>query len=255
MTLPTGRVVRELNRDRPQKTAMLVAQRIVNDINKNDRKVGDRLSPERVMLEEYQVGRGTLRESLRFLELQGVISLKPGPGGGPTVEKPDASHLATSLILLLQFERAPVHSILAARAALEPLMARLAAQRIDAGRLRQLEESVLKMGDNIADQGVFLETNRSFHDIVAWGSGTTVFGYLVEALLDILDGTVLDTDHPEHRRMSVLKRHRSIYDAIAANDGDIAEEAMREHIGELARYLAKKFTSTMDAPITWSHVR
>jgi len=52
---------------RPQKTAMLVAQRIVADINRRGNAVGDRLPPERVMLDEYEVGRGTLRESLRFL--------------------------------------------------------------------------------------------------------------------------------------------------------------------------------------------
>ncbi len=34
---------------------------------------------------EYNVGRGTLRESLRFLELQGVISLKPVPVAAPSM--------------------------------------------------------------------------------------------------------------------------------------------------------------------------
>ena len=243
------------NRERPQKTAMLVAQRIVSDITEQNRQVGDRLSPERVMLEEYQVGRGTLRESLRFLELQGVISLKPGPGGGPIVEKPDASHLATSLILLLQFEQAPFRSILETRAALEPLMARLASQRIDGQHLGLLKESVTTMAEHISDQHVFLETNKNFHDVIAWGSGNTVFGYLVDALLGILDGTVLGIDYPEHRRRTVLTRHSTIYDAIAASDGDTSEESMREHIAEMTRYLEKKFASTMDAPVTWSLVR
>src|SRR6476620_12570986 len=92
--------------ERPQKTALLVARRIVGDIRRNGHVAGDRLPPEVSMLEKYRVGRGTLRESLRFLELQGVITLKPGPGGGPVVQKPDASNLATTLLLLLQFENA-----------------------------------------------------------------------------------------------------------------------------------------------------
>jgi GntR family transcriptional repressor for pyruvate dehydrogenase complex len=69
------------NQSRAPKTAMIVARRIVRDIDRLSLGPGDKLPPERVMLEEYQVGRGTLRESLRFLELQGIISLKPGPGG------------------------------------------------------------------------------------------------------------------------------------------------------------------------------
>ena len=39
---------------RPTKTAMLVAQRIVADINERGNVIGDRLPPERVMLEETQ---------------------------------------------------------------------------------------------------------------------------------------------------------------------------------------------------------
>src|SRR5579863_4724994 len=88
------------NESHAPKTATIVARRIVRDIDRLSLEAGDKLPPERVMLEEYQVGRGTLRESLRFLELQGIISLKPGPGGGPVVERPEATSLATSLMLL-----------------------------------------------------------------------------------------------------------------------------------------------------------
>ncbi|MGO1236570.1 FadR/GntR family transcriptional regulator, partial [Microbacterium gubbeenense] len=100
---------------RPQKTALLVAQQIVADIQQRGNVAGDRLPPEKVMLEQYQIGRGTLRESLRFLELQGMITLKPGPGGGPVVEQANGTGLATSLTLLLQFENAPYRDIVEAR--------------------------------------------------------------------------------------------------------------------------------------------
>ena len=92
------------------------------------------------MLEEYQVGRGTLRESLRFLELQGIMSLKPGPGGGPVVERPEATSLATSLMLLLQFTDAQYRVVAEARVALEPTMARLAAERMTPESLAELSE-------------------------------------------------------------------------------------------------------------------
>jgi GntR family transcriptional regulator, transcriptional repressor for pyruvate dehydrogenase complex len=47
------------------------------------------------MTQTYEAGRGTLRESLRFLELEGVLSFKPGPGGGRLIEAPDAANLRT----------------------------------------------------------------------------------------------------------------------------------------------------------------
>ncbi|OUZ10117.1 GntR family transcriptional regulator [Aeromicrobium sp. PE09-221] len=238
---------------RPPKTAMLLAQQIVADINRRGNRVGDRLPPERLMLEEYNVGRGTLRESLRFLELQGVIRLRPGPGGGPVVQQPDSSALATSLTLLLQFENAPFRTIAESRVGLEPIMARLAAERMDDDQLADLKASVDTMKLHLGDQRVFLEENKRFHDVIAHGSGNAMFGYLVDALLDILDGSAIGIDYPEVRRGAVQEAHAQIYEAIAARDPLAASEAMTDHIDQYMRYAERKFPDVLDEPITWAH--
>ncbi|MEW2354437.1 FadR/GntR family transcriptional regulator [Spirillospora sp. NPDC029432] len=239
---------------RPKKTAELLAQRIVADINRRGNTVGDRLPPERVMLEKYNVGRGTLRESLRFLELQGVISLKPGPGGGPVVQQPDAGNLATALTLLLQFGNAPFRTIAEARSGLEPMMARLAAERMTDDSLAALKASVDTMQDNLDDQVVFLEENKRFHDLIAHGSGNALFGYVVDALLGILDGSAIGIDYPEVRRTAVHKAHLAIYEAIASRDPAASSEAMTRHIDEYVRYAERKFPEVLAAPIVWSNL-
>jgi GntR family transcriptional repressor for pyruvate dehydrogenase complex len=236
---------------RPQKTAMLVAQRIVADINNRGNTVGDRLPPERAMLETYDVGRGTLRESLRFLELQGVISLKPGPGGGPVVQQPDASSLATSLTLLLQFANAPFRTVAEARGGLEPMMAQLAAERMSDEQLVELKFSVENMYENLGTQTVFLEENKRFHDLIAHGSGNAMFGYLVDALLGILDGSAIGIEYPEIRRVAVHKAHLRIYETLASRDPAGASEAMADHVAQYLKYAEKKFPAVMKAPIVW----
>jgi GntR family transcriptional repressor for pyruvate dehydrogenase complex len=236
---------------RPQKTAMLVAQRIVADINQRGNTVGDRLPPEREMLEVYDVGRGTLRESLRFLELQGVISLKPGPGGGPVVQRPDSTGLGTALTLLLQFANAPFRTIAEARVGLEPVMAHLAAERMTDEQLDSLKSSVVNMESGLADQTIFLEENKRFHDVIAHGSGNELFGYLIDALLGMLDGSAIGIDYPEIRRRAVHKAHSNIYDAIAARDADLSSEAMTAHIQEYLKYAERKFPELMDTPVSW----
>ncbi|MFH5821904.1 FadR/GntR family transcriptional regulator [Georgenia sp. AZ-5] len=230
---------------------MLLAKRIVDDIRRDERGTGDKLAPERVMLEKYQVGRGTLRESLRFLELQGVISLKPGPGGGPTVEKPDSSTLATTLLLLLQFENAKFETIAEARRGFEPLMARLAAERISEDDLRMLESSVDTMRGGLSDIDTFLHTNMEFHEIIAWSSKNAMYGFLIDALVGILDGSALGVDYPVHRRTAVLKAHTSILEALRAHDGDASGEAMTRHIDEYVRYISRKFPEVLARPVTW----
>jgi len=65
----------------------------------------------------YEAGRGTLRESLRFLGLEGVLSFKPDPGGGPVIETSAASNLATTRTLLMQFGQARYRVVSEARQA------------------------------------------------------------------------------------------------------------------------------------------
>jgi GntR family transcriptional regulator, transcriptional repressor for pyruvate dehydrogenase complex len=236
---------------RPQKTAMIIARRIVDDIRRGGYTVGDRLPAEKPMLEAYQIGRGTLREALRFLELQGVISLKPGPGGGPTVEKPDAGSLATSLVLLLQFEGAPFSTIVEARSGLEPVMARLAAARMGKDEVKALTDSVDQMRENLGDQEIFLQTNRDFHETIAWASGNSLFGFLIDALIGIVDGTSLGVDYPDTRRTAILVAHTRILDALLLQDGDISEASMQAHMNEYSKYLRKKYPDVLAQPVTW----
>jgi len=248
----TGTVSSMTTRDRrPPKTAMLVAQRIVRDIVRSRMSPGELLPPERVMLEKYATGRGTLREALRLLEFQGVIYLKPGPGGGPVLQTPSASHLASTLMLLMQLNHAPYRVIVEVRNAIEPVISELAAEQISDTSLAELAATVEQMRTEIDDRDSFLEANSRFHDIIAWSSGNVLFAYIVDSLLGILDGTVLGIDYPRYRRPAIIKAHEEIYRALADRDPETARERMREHIEEYTRYAKKKFPSVLEETITW----
>jgi GntR family transcriptional regulator, transcriptional repressor for pyruvate dehydrogenase complex len=236
---------------RPPKTAMLVAQRIVRDIARARTSPGELLPPERVMLEKYATGRGTLREALRLLEVQGVIYLKPGPGGGPVLQSPSASHLASTLMLLMQLNRAPYRVVVEVRNAIEPVISELAAEQISDASLTELAATVEQMRSEINDRDLFLEANKRFHDVIAWSSGNVLFAYMIDSLLGILDGTVLGIDYPSYRRPATIKAHEEIYRALADRDPEAARERMREHIQEYTRYAEKKFPSVLEETITW----
>lgn len=237
---------------RAPKAAMLIAQRIVRDITSNDMKAGDLLPPERTMLEQYQTGRGTLREALRFLEFQGVIALKPGPRGGPVLLSPDASHLASTVVLLMQMNQAPFREIVQVRSALEPMISKLAAEHIGPEALNALEGTITSMREHLDNQSIFLDANKRFHDIIAWSSGNVLFGYLVDSLLGIMDGTVVGIDYPTHRREAIANAHDEIYQAFAARDPEEARVRMQSHIDAYERYVTKKFPNVLDEVIQWS---
>jgi DNA-binding FadR family transcriptional regulator len=238
---------------RPKKTALILAQRIVRDIHRRGLVPGDKLPAERLMMEQYDAGRGTLRESLRYLELQGLLSFKPGPGGGPVVEKPGADSLAATLSLVLQFDGAPYRVVAEARTAFEPLMAALAAQRITPERMLELELAVSDMEEGIDDIERYLETNERFHDTIAWASGNSLFGFLIDVMVGSMDisGAAQGIEYSVRQRQAVLRAHTGILEAIRAGDASLAESAMRTHIEEYVTHAQRKYPESLERLITW----
>lgn len=235
----------------PPKRATLIAQRIVKEIKEQRLPPGSRLPPERDMLERYGVGRNTLREALRVLELQGVLTIRPGPGGGPTITAPDSRHLASTLALLMQFADTPFRTVIETRRMWEPITARLCAQRADPSVLADLRDSVDRMGRSLDDRETFLEENRRFHGLVAWGSGNPLFGYCINSLHWITDGTVLGVDYPRRFRKLVWQAHDDVCLGIESGSGDEADKAMRKHMDDTLAYFERHYQRQMDEVLSW----
>lgn len=245
------------SRNRPmrsRKTALLIAQRIVDEITSKHLPPGAMLPAEKDMLATYQVGRGTLRESLRFLEMNGVITIKPGPGGGPAVCDPDSRDLASSLGLFLQLHATPFRSIVEVRQTMEPAIAELAATKVQPAHLERLRLSVESMEEHLDDEEKFLAENEIFHELVAWASGNQMFALLIASLHWITDGAFLGVDYPERRRRAVVQAHRRIYESLASGDPEMARSTMSAHVDEFANYLEKYYPSVFDSPMSWSDI-
>lgn len=239
---------------RPQKTALLLARRIVSEITDRGLAPGAMLPPEGEMLSQYGVARGTLREALRFLESQGIITIKPGPGGGPVVTDPDPRYLAGTLALILQVTRAPYRTVLEARQIIEPALAARAAQVITPEQGAQLRASVAAMGAALDDEGAFLAENDRFHALIAGVADNELFEHLMASLSWIMDGTAVGVDYPRGPRENVMERHRAIAEAIAAGDAVTAEAEMRGHIDEYARYLDRRYPEVLSQPLRWDTI-
>ena len=67
-------------RNRPAKVSELLARDIVAEIASRRARPGDTLPSEASLITRFGVGRGSLREALRILEVEGIITMKTGPG-------------------------------------------------------------------------------------------------------------------------------------------------------------------------------
>jgi GntR family transcriptional regulator, transcriptional repressor for pyruvate dehydrogenase complex len=230
---------------------MLLAQRIVGEIADQGLEEGTVLMTEREMIDRYGVARGTLREALRFLEMHDILAIKPGPGGGAVVKRPQPRVLASSLALMLQFSNAPFSVILETRQQLEPVLAQLAAMRATENDILQLEGSLRSMEDRLDDGRAFLLENRCFHDIIASASGNQVMALLLRSVSWIMDASILGVDYDRRRRAGILKAHTAITARISEHDEHGAADAMEAHMDEFARYLRRHYVRVLEEQVRW----
>lgn len=238
---------------RPRKTATLLAQRIVGEISDADLEPGTPLAPEREMLERYGVARGTLREALRFLELQGVLTIKTGPGGGPVVDRPQSRHMASMIAMMLQLTHTSFRVVLEARAVLEPVLAHKAAERVTDEQIAQLHDSLAAMRE-ADDEATFLAKNAVFHALIAEAAGNQVFEMITNSLNWICDASPLGVTYPAAARAAVIDHHTRIYKAIAARGPDRAAAATAVHMDDFATYLERRYPQVLDAPLRWDQI-
>lgn len=237
---------------RGRKIAELLAREIVDTIVAQRLRPGDMLPAEAEMIQTYSVGRATLREALRLLEVQGLIWVKPGPGGGPVLAELTPRHFGDMAKLHLHMAQATFREVLQARLAIEPLMARLASEAQDKSGLARLRE-VLDVADlsDVQDDAAYHDLSWSFHSTVASISGNRVLDLLGEALKEVYDSRVRVTLMPRRQRPAVRNVHRAIGDAIIDGRGSDAERLMHDHMVEYANQSAKRNPGLLEELVAW----
>jgi DNA-binding FadR family transcriptional regulator len=233
-----GDLPRQTSR-RGVKVAETVARDIIRDAA--GQPFGSALPGEASMLARYGVSRGSLREALRLLELQGLIMMKPGPGGGPILLGPNPESLGRMQSLHFHLLGATYGDVTDARLVLEPQLARIVAERPDRDALRPLEEFLAGQADfDVDNDPEYAAKAQGFHRMVASLSGNPVLDVVVSALQEITLSRVRNAvlEGPDRRR--AVDDHHQIARAILDGNGPKAELLMNDHMQHYRAGYAKR---------------
>jgi DNA-binding FadR family transcriptional regulator len=233
----------------PERAAIRIARKLVSEIRRRRLRPGTQLPAEHRMVEELGVARATVREALRFLELQGALRIKAGPGGGPVVSAPGAEHLASVLSLHLQFADASFRSVVEARCSIYPVLAAEAAANASPEDIATLHESVARMHAGAHDPDLFREEARRFMNLIATASGNRVLAILVEALHRMSGETSAAWD--EKQRRSALRGYERVIRAIENGASDEARGVMEESLAAAMRSWEKIAPDELKKPVAW----
>jgi DNA-binding FadR family transcriptional regulator len=232
----------------PKSKGEMVAQSLLERIIASGLSPGASFATEAELLTQFNVSRPTLREGLRLLESQGVLELRPGPGGGIILRKPSTGMLAHVVSVFLRLHDVPFIDLLKAREAIEPALALEAAANGTEEDFDELEASIIRMAAIKGDEDGFLEENRIFHSIIARAAGNQVLEIFWSTISILASGEQYGLRYSFGNQDHVLKAHRGILEACRKRDGKVAAERMAEHVSELEHLVRKKYQHLLHEP-------
>lgn len=234
---------------RASKVGQSIAKQILSTITEGKLPPGSQLPAEAQMLEQYGVGRGTLREALRILEVNGLIVIKPGPGGGPIVQEASTHDFGRMATLFFNARGMTIGELVEARLVMEPVTARMAALRQDPEGIAALK--AMDFGQPVDDR-TYRDNTREFHTVVMEMSGNGVISIFAEALHEVFQERVSSSLFPAgKKRRQVIDTHAAIAEAIIAGDGELAERLMYDHMAEYAASVRKNHPAFDHEVIDW----
>jgi GntR family transcriptional repressor for pyruvate dehydrogenase complex len=223
---------------RIQKTHEVVAERLRRQIVRGQLQIGERLPPEEELTATYGIARTTLREALRVLESQGLITIRRGRGGGPVVTAPDLAPLSQALAVTLQLEGATFGDLDDARQLMESrVAARLAKEHS--------EEDIVALRAAVAEASHAAEANDAaafgvaaarFHGTLTDRSSNQTIATLSSLLQQLVDtyyraGAAIAGQRDMRR---ACRSYTKLIDLIVEGDAESADRHWHEHMSYTA---------------------
>jgi DNA-binding FadR family transcriptional regulator len=235
-----------------EKMAERVAREILRDIEFEGLQPGASLPTERAMLDRLDIGRGSLREALRILEVNGLVTIKTGPGGGPIVAPHDPRHFGQMTALHLQALGVTYRELLDARLEYEALLARRSAQaQTDEGGA-MVRAAIDRAVDIDLEDARYAESTSGFHSAVCDAGGDPVLALAAKSIQSLWSRHLSSTIISPAYRQRVHSEHEGIARAIEHHDGERAERLMREHMRFYQDYCETRYPARMDDVVDWN---
>lgn len=207
----------------------MVVDRLLEAIVSKQYVAGSQLPVENELCEILGVSRITVRESLKKLEMMGVVTIQHGKG--TFVKKVGLNTFMQPMYGLIDFNTFDIETIYEARLYIETGSCRLAAKNRTQKNIDTLESLLKKMHISI-QQGrldILVHDDRDFHIEIAEAAKNNIIKATVINLEDISRAC--------HKRLNLVydfmyeshKQHKRIFDAICEQNEDAAEEALKVH--------------------------
>jgi DNA-binding FadR family transcriptional regulator len=212
-----------------------VLEHIESDLLDGRLGPGDRLAPERELAAQLGVGRSSVREALRVLEVMGLIrtATGSGPAAGAIVVATPSGGMSALLRLQVAARGFPLKDVVSTRVILETHVVTALAEE-PSPTLDAVHEVLEAMDAATLDPADFLALDAQLHVGLAEASGNVVVAAMMAGLRTAIESYVLagaervpDWDATAQR---LRHEHRGIVAAVERGDAATARRLIQDHI-------------------------
>lgn len=206
-----------------------IADQIRERIFAQHLQLSDRLPTERELAAQFGVSRVVVREAVRTLEMNGLLTVKKGNKGGIFVAQDYERPISDSIVNLLAGGGASLHDLLELRLLLEPFAAARAAQLGTDEDFERLAAAIAEAEREHAQGHGIRAHNIEFHRLIIRMSGNPILSTVGETVLLLLSERIKHITSPETSEL-VLGSHRKMLAALKQRQHVKARSLMTQDI-------------------------
>jgi GntR family transcriptional regulator, transcriptional repressor for pyruvate dehydrogenase complex len=210
-----------------------VSEAVLALIRNGELKPGTLLPSEPDLIRMTGVSRSSVREAIRGLETMGLLEIHRGKG--TYIREIDTGSVADAQLLLLLADRKVLENLIEVRITLEPLLARLAAERATNDDVTALRDALGGM-QRASNHEEWRPSHLAFHQALAQASHNILLTKIWSLITMFLKDSPLVTGET---RPSLPHSHDELVDAIADHDVTRAQDAMAQHIEDMRRVFSE----------------
>jgi GntR family transcriptional repressor for pyruvate dehydrogenase complex len=235
------------------KAAVLVAAQLRRQIVNGKVKPGDKLHPESVLQSEFAISRPTMREALRLLEAESLITIKRGKHGGARVISIDLGAIASQVGVFLQIEGTTLEDVWLARTVLEPPAAGLLAATRNPAALAALETNIAAARQAARSDLIrYADLAAEFSMLITRHCGNKTIHLLASLIYDIIrrqhenvtERTLADASVDKLRQDSLRDREKAVA-LMRSGTPAAAESFWRAHLEHMRDLVLQAYKSPM----------
>jgi GntR family transcriptional regulator, transcriptional repressor for pyruvate dehydrogenase complex len=209
----------------------VLADKLRETILNGDIREGESLPTERDLVSQTGLSRGSVREALRMLAVEGLVRPRHGRLGGNIVTLPGKESMAHFINQFVVGRRLSLRTVQESRETIEPTLARFAASRRSLDDVKNLRALNDDLANAVSDRAQFAAVNIEWHNAVAAASRNDLLAaFLFSMSFGVAMSTMADEYDTVEVRKAAINIHARIADAIEAQNADLAFRRMEKHV-------------------------